>query len=80
MLMSCHQNERQIHYINVHIKSFVNTKKFKYLKTTITNQNYIYYENQEQIKFREQLQTFSSEPTVILSPIWNLMIKIDKNI
>jgi hypothetical protein len=48
MLLSRHQNAGQNHDIKIGIRCFVNVAQFKYLGTTITNQNLI----QEEIKRR----------------------------
>jgi transcriptional antiterminator len=41
MLLSCHQNARRNHDIKIGNRSFENVAQFKYLGTTITNQNFI---------------------------------------
>jgi hypothetical protein len=41
MLLSCHQNVGQNRDINVANRSFENVSPFKYLRTTVTNQNLI---------------------------------------
>jgi hypothetical protein len=41
MLLSCHQNVDQIRDIKMANRSFENMSQFKYLGTTITNQNLI---------------------------------------
>jgi ribosomal protein S2 len=48
MLLSRHQNAGQCHDIKIANKCFENVAKFRYLGTTITNQNVI----QEEIKRR----------------------------
>jgi hypothetical protein len=48
MLLSCHQNAGQNHDIKVVNTAFENVLQFKYLGTTVTNQNLI----QEEIKRR----------------------------
>jgi hypothetical protein len=48
MLVSRHQNAGQNRHIKIAIKSFENVSQFKYLGTTVTNQNLI----QEEIKRR----------------------------
>jgi hypothetical protein len=47
MLMTLHQNVGRNHNIKISNSSFENTVKSKYLRTTLTNQNYI----REEIKF-----------------------------
>jgi hypothetical protein len=51
MLQSHHQNAGQNHNIKITNRSFKNVAQFKYLGTTITNQNFI----QEEIKRRLNL-------------------------
>jgi hypothetical protein len=48
MLLSRHQNEGQNHDIKIVNRSFENVAQFRYLGTTVTNQNSI----QEEIKMR----------------------------
>jgi hypothetical protein len=48
MLLSCHQNVGQNQDIKIANRSFENVSQFKYLGTTVTNQNLI----QEEIKRR----------------------------
>jgi hypothetical protein len=48
MLLSRHQTARQNHDTNVAIRSFENEAQFRYLGTTVTNQNLI----QEEMKRR----------------------------
>jgi sorting nexin-29 len=80
MLMSCHQNAGQNHYIKKANRCFENAAKFKYLGTTVTNQNMIH----EEIKSRlnsgnacyHSVQNFLSSQ--LLSK--NLKIRIYKTI
>jgi hypothetical protein len=44
MIMSCHPNSGQNQNIKIANESFENVAKFKYLGTTLTNQNEIYDE------------------------------------
>jgi hypothetical protein len=52
MLLSCHQNAGQNHYIKIANKCLENVAQFSYLVMTITNQNVI----QEEIKSRLNLR------------------------
>jgi hypothetical protein len=40
-LLSCHQNAQQNHDIMIANRSFENVEQFRYLGTTVTNQNLI---------------------------------------
>jgi hypothetical protein len=48
MLLSCHQNAEENHDIKIGNRAFENVAQFKYLGTTVTNQNLI----QKEIKSR----------------------------
>jgi hypothetical protein len=50
MLLSCHQNVGQNRDIKIANRSFENVSEFKYLGTTVTNQNLI-QEKIEEIEF-----------------------------
>jgi len=50
-------------------KSFDNVKKFEYLRTTQTDQDYIHEKNEEQIKLGQFLLPFVSETFVFLTPM-----------
>jgi hypothetical protein len=49
MLLSRHQNAGQNHYIKIVNRSFENMAQFKYLGTTVTNQNMIEEENKRRL-------------------------------
>jgi hypothetical protein len=49
IFMSRHQTTEQTHYIKVANKSFENVAKFKYFRTTVTNQNSIHEEIKRRI-------------------------------
>jgi hypothetical protein len=72
MIMSCHQNSGQNQNIRIANESFEKVAKFKYVRTTLTNQNDIHNE------IRECLLLFSPKSFVFLSHIKNLKIKIYK--
>jgi ribosomal protein S2 len=55
MVVSFHQNAGQNHSLLIANKSFENAAKFRYLGTTITNQNCIREEIKEKTEFRECL-------------------------
>jgi hypothetical protein len=44
MFLSVGQNARENHYLTVANKSFKNAENFKFLKTTLTNQNCMHEE------------------------------------
>jgi ribosomal protein S2 len=50
MLLSCHQNAGQNHYIRTVNRCFENVAQFRYLGTTITNQNLIQKEIKRRLK------------------------------
>jgi ribosomal protein S2 len=58
MSLSRHQNAGQNYDIEIANRCFENVAKFRYLGTTITNQNMI----QEEIKSRVMLATIQSSP------------------
>jgi hypothetical protein len=61
MLLSHHQNVGQNWDIKIANRSFENVSEFKYVGTTVTNQNLI----QEEIKRRP----FGPDPSVLLSAV-----------
>jgi hypothetical protein len=72
MLLSRHQNAGQNHDTKIAIRSFENVAQFKYLGTTITNQNFI----QEEIKSRVD------SGNACYHSVWNLLSShlLSKNI
>jgi hypothetical protein len=66
MLLSRHQNVGQNRGIKIANRSFENVPQFKYLGTTVTNQNLI----QEEIKRR--LNSFGPDTSVFLSAVKKL--------
>jgi hypothetical protein len=74
MVMSRNQNAGQNHNIKIDDKSFERVEQFKYLGTTLTNQNSIHEE--EQIEVGECLLSLGAEylSSSLLSK--NIMIKI----
>jgi hypothetical protein len=61
MVTSRDQNARQCHNIKISNKSFERVKQFKYLETTLTNQNSIREEIKEQTELGECLLSFGEE-------------------
>jgi hypothetical protein len=74
--MSCHQNAGLNHDLLTAIKSFANVARFKYLGTTVTNQNDIHKEIKSVLNFGNTC--YHSVLNVFLSH--NLHIKIYKTI
>jgi hypothetical protein len=68
MILSRHPNSGQNQNIRIDNESFQNLAKFKYLGTTLTNQNDI-HDDQQWIKFRECLLLFSPKSFVFPSHI-----------
>jgi hypothetical protein len=50
MLMSRHQNAVQKHYIKIANRSFENVANFKYLGTTVTDENLNHDETENRLK------------------------------
>jgi ribosomal protein S2 len=74
MLLSRHQNAGQSHDIKITNKCFENVAKFRYLGTTITNQNLI----QEEIKRRLNLDNacYHSVKNLLSSQLLSKNIKL----
>jgi hypothetical protein len=74
MLLSRHQNAGQNHDISLANRSFDNVAQFKYLGTTVTNQNLI----QEAIKRRQNLGNacYHSVQKLLSSCLLSKIIKI----
>jgi hypothetical protein len=68
MLLSCSQKVGQKYSIKIANRSFEYVAKFKYLGTTLTDQNCM----QEENKFGECLLPFSSESSVLPPAVWGL--------
>jgi hypothetical protein len=66
MLLSRHQNAWQSYDIKKANRCFENVAKFRYLGTTITNQNLIQVEIKRRLNLGNVLLPFSSEPFVFL--------------
>jgi hypothetical protein len=66
MLMSCHHNAGRNHKIKTANRNSENVAKFKYLGTTVTNQDLI-HEEIKVYQFRECLLPVSSE-SIVFSP------------
>jgi hypothetical protein len=78
MLLSCHQNAEQNHDIKIANRCFENVVQFRYLGTTVTNQNLI----QEDIKRLNLGNACNHSLQNLLSShlLSNIKIRIYKNI
>jgi hypothetical protein len=65
MLTSCSQKIGQKHSKKTANRSFEYVAKFKYLGTTLIDQNCMHEKDQEHTKFRERSLPFSSESSVL---------------
>jgi hypothetical protein len=72
MLLSRHQNVGQNRGIKIGNRSFGNVSQFKYFATTVTNQNLIQEEIEEEIEFWFCLLPFGPEPSVFSSAVEKL--------
>jgi hypothetical protein len=68
MLMSRSQKIGQKRSIKIANSSFEDVAKFKYLETTLTDQNCMHEEIMSRLKFGEHLLPFGSE-TSVLPPV-----------
>ena len=64
MVMSRDQNAGRTHSMKIDNSSFERVDEFKYLGTTLTNQNSIQEEIKNQIEVREYLLSFGAESFV----------------
>jgi hypothetical protein len=74
MFMTCHQNTRQNHSINIPNKSFKSEEEFKYLRMPATNQNFFH----EEIICRLNLgsASYQSVKNLLLSHFQSKEVKI----
>jgi hypothetical protein len=72
MLLHHHQTAGQNHNIKIAYRSFENVAKFKYLGTTVTNQDFI----QEEIKRGLNLSTTCSDQNLLSSHLLSKNVKI----
>jgi hypothetical protein len=79
MIMSRHPNSGQNQNIRIANESFDNVAKFKYLGTTLTNQNDIHDENKNRINSGNACY-YSVQNLVFPCHIKNLKIKIYKTV
>jgi hypothetical protein len=76
MLLSHHQNAGQNHDIKIAIRSFENVTQFKYLGTTVTNQNLIQEEMKTRLNSGNSVQKLSSSHLLYA----NIKIRIYKSV
>jgi hypothetical protein len=69
MLLSCHQNVGRHWDIKIANRSFGNVSQFKYLGTTVTNQNLIQEEVKRRLNSGNALLPFGPEPFVFSSAV-----------
>jgi hypothetical protein len=69
MLLSCHQNAGQNRDIKIANRLSENVSQFKYLGTTVTNQNLIQEEINMVNEFWQHLLPFGPEPSVFSSAV-----------
>jgi hypothetical protein len=70
MLMSSSQKVEQKHSIKIANRSFEDVAKFKYLGTTLTDQNCMHEEIKSRLKLGERLLPFGSQPSVLPPGVW----------
>jgi hypothetical protein len=69
MLLSRHQNAGQNWDIKIATRSLENVSQFKYLGTTVTNQNFIHEEIKRRLNLGKCLLPFGPEPSVFSSAV-----------
>ena len=69
MVMSRDQSAGRSHSVRIDNSTFERVEEFKYLGTTLTNQNFILEEIKEQIEVRKCLLSFGAESFVFLVAI-----------
>jgi hypothetical protein len=80
MIMSCYPNSGQNQNIRIGNELFENVAKFKYLGTTLTNQNVIHYETKNRLNLGNVCYYSVQNLFVFPSRIKNLKIKIYKTV